>query len=36
MALQASKLRIGDTREEVVFDNLSRTQLVMYAGASGD
>ncbi|MGH7312786.1 MAG: MaoC/PaaZ C-terminal domain-containing protein, partial [Candidatus Rokuibacteriota bacterium] len=36
MALSASKLRIGDTREEVVFDNLSRTQLVMYAGASGD
>ncbi len=36
MALQASKIRIGDTREEVVFDNLSRTQLVMYAGASGD
>jgi acyl dehydratase len=36
MALKASKLKIGDTREEVVFDNLSRTQLVMYAGASGD
>jgi acyl dehydratase len=36
MALQASKLRIGETHEEIVFDNLSRTQLVMYAGASGD
>jgi acyl dehydratase len=36
MALQASKLAVGDTREEVVIDNLTRTQLVMYAGASGD
>jgi acyl dehydratase len=36
MTLQASKLRVGETREEVVFENLSRTQLVMYAGASGD
>ena len=36
MALQASKLRVGQTHEEVVFENLSRTQLVMYAGASGD
>ena len=36
MALQASKLRVGETHEEVVFENLSRTQLVMYAGASGD
>ena len=36
MALQASKLRVGETHEQVVFENLSRTQLVMYAGASGD
>ncbi len=36
MALQASKLKVGDAREEVVIDNLTRTQLVMYAGASGD
>jgi acyl dehydratase len=36
MALQASKLRVGETHEEIVFENLSRTQLVMYAGASGD
>ena len=36
MALKASELAIGDTHEEVVVDNLSRTQLVMYAGASGD
>jgi acyl dehydratase len=36
MALQASKLRVGETHEEIVIENLSRTQLVMYAGASGD
>jgi acyl dehydratase len=36
MALTASKLRVGETHEEIVFENLSRTQLVMYAGASGD
>ena len=36
MALSASKLKVGDTRSEVVVDNLSRTQIVQYAGASGD
>jgi len=36
MALRASQLKVGDTREEVVIENLSRTQLVQYAGASGD
>lgn len=36
MALKASELKVGDTRELVVADNLTRTQLVMYAGASGD
>ena len=36
MGLSAGKLKVGDTREEVVIDNLTRTQLVMYAGASGD
>jgi acyl dehydratase len=36
MALKASQLKVGDTREEVVVENLSRTQLVQYAGASGD
>jgi acyl dehydratase len=36
MALSASKLTVGDTHEEVVIDNLTRTQLVMYAGTSGD
>jgi len=36
VSLKASQLKVGDTREEVVIDNLTRTQLVMYAGASGD
>ena len=36
MALHASKLNIGDTHSEVVASNLSRTQIVQYAGASGD
>jgi acyl dehydratase len=36
MPLRASQLKVGDTREERVIENLSRTQLVMYAGASGD
>ena len=36
MALNASTLKIGDTHEELVTENLSRTQIVQYAGASGD
>ena len=36
MVLQATPLRIGDTVEQVVVDGLTRTQLVMYAGASCD
>ncbi|GGL14918.1 MaoC/PaaZ C-terminal domain-containing protein [Nocardia jinanensis] len=36
MGLQAVNLRVGDTVEQVVVDELTRTQLVMYAGASGD
>jgi acyl dehydratase len=36
MTLSASKLKAGDTHEEVVVDDLTRTQLVMYSGASGD
>lgn len=36
MALQASKLKVGDTHRERVVDNLTRTQIVQYAGASGD
>ncbi len=36
MALKASEVKVGDTYEEQVCNNLSRTQIVMYAGASGD
>ncbi len=36
MALKASELSVGDLHEQVVVDNLSRTQIVQYAGASGD
>ena len=36
MGLRASQLKVGDTHEEVVVENLTRTQIVMYAGASGD
>ena len=36
MALSAKALNPGDEHSEVVADNLSRTQLVMYSGASGD
>ena len=36
MALSASQLKVGETRTMVVADNISRTQIVMYAGASGD
>ena len=36
MALKASKIKVGDEHSEKVCDNLSRTQIVMYAGASGD
>ena len=36
MALRASELRVGDRYETVVVDDLTRTQLVQYAGASGD
>jgi acyl dehydratase len=36
MVLSASSLKVGDSRSEVVLDNITRTQIVMYAGASGD
>lgn len=36
MPLSAAKLKSGDTYEEVVVDDLTRTQLVMYSGTSGD
>jgi acyl dehydratase len=34
--LRAKELSVGQSREAVVAENLSRTQIVMYAGASGD
>jgi acyl dehydratase len=36
MALSASTLAVGDSRTETLVEDLSRTQIVMYAGASGD
>jgi len=36
MALSRQQLSVGSSREAVVVDDLTRTQLVMYAGASGD
>ena len=36
MTLRASDLHVGDQREAVLVDNLTRTQIVQYAGASGD
>jgi acyl dehydratase len=36
MALKASGVKVGDTHTERVADNLTRTQIVQYAGASGD
>lgn len=35
-ALRASDLRIGQSWTETVVEDLTRTQIVMYAGASGD
>jgi acyl dehydratase len=36
MPLSASSLKVGDSRSEVIVEDLSRTQIVQYAGASGD
>ena len=36
MALKASDLKVGDIYEERLVDDLKRTQIVQYAGASGD
>ena len=36
MALSASKLKVGDTHTARIVDDLKRTQIVQYAGASGD
>ena len=36
MALKASEIKVGDTFEATLVEDLKRTQIVMYAGASGD
>ena len=36
MTLQTSELKVGDVHTEVVVDDLTRTQIVQYSGASGD
>ncbi len=36
MALSASKLKVGDTHTARLVEDLKRTQIVQYAGASGD
>jgi len=36
MSLKASNLKVGDTYQERLVDDLKRTQIVQYAGASGD
>ena len=36
MAVKANDIKVGDSKTTVVFDNLTRSQIVMYAGASGD
>ena len=36
MALKMSDLNIGDTHEAMLVEDLKRTQIVQYAGASGD
>lgn len=34
--MRVRELLVGDEREEIVVDHLTRTQIAMYAGASGD
>ena len=36
MALKAKDLNVGDTYSETLVEDLKRTQIVQYAGASGD
>ena len=36
MVLKASELKVGETYSECVVEDLKRTQIVQYAGASGD
>ena len=36
MALSASKLKVGESHTARLVDDLKRTQIVQYAGSSGD
>src|SRR4051794_5980154 len=36
MSVSAASLNVGDAKELLLVDDLTRTQIVMYAGASGD
>ncbi|UGQ11258.1 MaoC family dehydratase N-terminal domain-containing protein [Yinghuangia sp. ASG 101] len=36
MPLSVDEVKAGDSREQVVVEDLKRTQIVQYAGASGD
>jgi acyl dehydratase len=36
MALKKGDVKVGDTTTQVVAENITRTQIVQYAGASGD
>jgi acyl dehydratase len=36
VAVSRNDIKVGDSKTQVVFDNLTRSQIVMYAGASGD
>ena len=36
MSLSVDDVKVGETRESVLVDDLKRTRIVQYAGASGD
>jgi len=36
MSLSADGIKVGETRESVLVEDLKRTRIVQYAGASGD
>jgi len=36
MGLRADEIEVGETRETVLVEDLTRTRIVQYAGASGD
>ena len=36
MAVRVDEIKVGETRQEIVVEDLKRTRIVQYAGASGD